>query len=111
MLPSIALAAMTIDQIPIAVVQFRDESGLKQQITSVIAADLTRSGLFKMVDATGVKPQHEPEQVDYPQWRARDANAVVIGSVIPQSDGRYEVRFRLMDAVRQTQLAGFSYSA
>jgi TolB protein len=98
-------------QVPIAVVQFRDESGLKQQITPVIAADLTRSGLFKIVDATGVKPQHEPDQIDYPQWRARSADAVVIGSVIPQADGRYEVRFRLMDAARQTQLAGFSYSA
>jgi len=117
-LPATANAAMTIDivgsganQIPVAVVQFRDESGLKQQITPVIAADLTRSGLFKMVDATGVKPQHEPDQIDYPQWRARSADAVVIGSVIPQADGRYEVRFRLMDAARHTQLAGFSYSA
>jgi TolB protein len=118
MLPVMASAAMTIDivgsganQIPVAVVQFRDESGLKQQITPVIAADLTRSGLFKMVDATGIKPQHEPEQIDYPQWRARSADAVVIGSVSPLPDGRYEVRFRLMDAARQTQLAGFSYSA
>ena len=118
MLPALANAAMTIDivgsgatQIPIAVLQFRDESGLKQPVTPVIAADLTRSGLFKMVDATGVKPQHEPDQIDYPQWRARSADAVVIGSVIPQADGRYEVRFRLMDAARQTQLAGFSYSA
>ena len=116
--PLAAMAAMTIDivgsganQIPIAVVQFRDESGLKQPITPVIAADLTRSGLFKMVDATGAKPQHEPEQIDYPQWRARGADAVVIGSVAPLADGRYEVRFRLMDAVRQTQIAGFAYSA
>jgi len=63
------------------------------------------------VDASGVKPQHEPGDIDYAQWRARTADAVVIGSVIPQADGRYEVRFRLMDAARQTQLAGFSYSA
>lgn len=117
-LPAAATAAMTIDivgsganQIPIAVVQFRDESGLKQQITPVIAADLTRSGLFKMVDATGARPQHEPEQIDYPQWRARSADAVVIGSVAPLADGRYEIRFRLMDAARQTQIAGFAYSA
>ena len=117
-LPIAVHAAMTIDivgsganQIPIAVVQFRDENGLNQQLTPVIAADLTRSGLFKMIDASGVKPQHEPEQIDYPQWRARSADAVVIGSVIPSSDGRYEVRFRLMDAARQTQLAGFSYIA
>jgi TolB protein len=118
MLPMAANAAMTIDivgsganQIPVAVAPFRDESGLRQPITPVIAADLTRSGLFKMVDASGTKPQHEPEQIDYPQWRARSADAVVIGSVAPLADGRYEVRFRLMDAARQTQIAGFSYSA
>jgi TolB protein len=116
--PLAAMAAMTIDivgsganQVPIAVMQFRDESGLKQPITPVIAADLTRSGLFKMVDATGAKPQHEPEQIDYPQWRARGVDAVVIGSVAPLADGRHEVRFRLMDAARQTQIAGFAYSA
>ena len=118
LLPVTASAALTIDiigsganQIPIAVLPFRDESGLKQPITPVIAADLARSGLFKLVDAGGAKPQHEAEQIDYPQWRARSADAVVIGSVLPLPDGRYEVRFRLMDAARQTQLAGFSYSA
>ena len=118
LLSAAAHAAMTIDivgsganQIPIALVQFRDEGGLKQQISPVIAADLARSGLFNLVDATGVKPQHEPEQIDYPLWRARSADAVVIGSVAVQADGRYEVRFRLMDAARQTQLAGFLYLA
>lgn len=118
MVPMASQAAMTIDivgsganQIPVAVLQFRDESGLKQPLTPVIAADLARSGLFKMVDATGVKPQHEPDQIDYAQWRARSADAVVIGGVSPLADGRYEVRFRLMDAARQTQLAGFSYVA
>ena len=98
-------------QIAVAIAPFRDESGLKQSMTSVIAADLARSGLFKIVDSAGAKPQHEPDQLDYAYWRARGADTVAIGSVSPASDGRYEVRFRLMDAVRQTQVAGFSYVA
>ena len=98
-------------QIAVAIAPFRDESGLKQSMTSVIAADLARSGLFKIVDSAGAKPQHEPDQLDYAYWRARGADTVAIGSVSPGSDGRYEVRFRLMDAVRQTQVAGFSYVA
>jgi TolB protein len=117
--PGTAMAQLTIEiigaganQIPVAIVPFRAEGGLPQQITPVVAADLTRSGLFRMIDTGGVTPvPHEPEQLDYAQWRARGADAVVIGTVEPRPDGRYEVRFRLMDAAKQTQLAGFVYNA
>ena len=97
--------------ISIAVAPFRDESGMRQSLTPVIAADLARSGLFNVVDSAGAKPQYESDQVDYAHWRSRNATAVVIGSVTSTADGRYEVRFRLMDATQQTQLAGFSYVA
>jgi len=99
------------NQIPVAIAPFRDEARLSQQLTPVIAADLARSGLFRIVDAGGAKPQHEPEQVDYAMWRARSADAVAIGSVAQLPDGRYDIRFRLMDATRQTQLAGVAYTA
>jgi len=118
-LPPAARAALTIEiigtganQFPVAIVPFRAEDGLAQRITPVVAADLARSGLFRMVDAGGITPPpHEPEQVDYSQWRARGAEAVVIGAVMQLADGRYDVRFRLMDAVKQTQLAGYVYFA
>ncbi len=100
-----------IKQYQVAIAPFRDETGLKQPVSPVIAADLLRSGLFRMVEAAGAKPQHEPEQVDYAYWRGRGADAVVIGSVSTAADGRYEIRFRLMDAIQQTQLAGLSYVA
>lgn len=99
------------NQVPVAVLPFRDESGLKQPVTPVIAANLARSGLFRMVETNGAKPQYEASEVDYGHWRSRNANAVVIGSVTRAAEGRYEVRFRLMDATQQTQLAGFSYVA
>lgn len=97
-------------QIPVAIVPFRAEEGLVQRLTPVVAADLARSGLFKIVDTGGMNPvPHEPEQVNYAQWRARGADAVVIGSVTKAPDGRYDIRFRVMDAVKQTQIAGFVY--
>jgi TolB protein len=115
---AVARAALTIEiigagasQIPVAIVPFRGEEGLPQQLTSVVAANLTRSGLFRMVDPGGIVPvPHEPEQLNYPQWQARGAEAMVIGSVAAQPGGRYEVRFRLMDVVKQTQLAGFAFA-
>jgi len=99
-------------QIPVAVVPFRAEDGLAQKLTPVIAANLARSGLFRMVDAGGMNPvPHEPEQVNYPQLKARGADAVVIGAVSKAADGRYDIRFRVLDATKQVQIAGFVYFA
>jgi TolB protein len=114
-----AFAALTIEivgsganQFPIAIVPFQAEEGLAQKVTPVVAADLTRSGQFKTVDAGGVTPPpSDPQQVNYGTWRARGADAVVIGSISPRSDGRYDVQFRLMDVAKQAQLAGFAYTA
>ncbi len=114
-----AHAALTIEvigtgakQIPVAIVPFRAEEGLSQKVTPVVAADLTNSGLFKMIDAGGINPlPSDPQDVNYGTWRTRGADAVVIGSVSPRSDGRYDVQFRLMDVTKQTQLAGFAYTA
>jgi TolB protein len=116
--PYSARAALTIDvvgsgarQIPIAIVPFRAEDGLPQQLTPVIVANLTRSGLFRAVDPGGIVPvPHEPEQINYDQWSARGAEAIVIGTVVRLQDGRYDVRFRLLDAVKRTQLAGLGYT-
>jgi len=109
-------AALTIEivgsgtnQIPIAIAPFRAEEGIPQQLTPIITADLARSGLFKSIDPGGIAPvPYEPDQISYPQWRARGAEALVIGNVVPRS-GQYEVSFRLMDVVKGTQLAGYFY--
>jgi len=114
-----ARAALTIEitgagasQIPVAIVPFRAEEGLAQRLTPVVEADLARSGLFRTVDPGGMNPvPHEPEQVNYAQWRARGADAVVIGSVAKTADGRYDIRFRVMDVAKQAQIAGFVYFA
>jgi len=118
-LPPPARGALTIEivgsgatQFPIAVVAFRAEDRLAQQISPVVAADLERSGLFRLVDAGGLNPiPSEPAQLNYEQWRTRGADAVVIGSVSQLPDGRYDVRFRLMDVVKQSQLVGYVYFA
>lgn len=110
-------AALTIEivgsganQIPIAIVPFRAEDQAAQRLTPVITADLARSGMFRMIDTGGLpQPPSEPDQIDYGQWQARGADAIVIGSVSPLPDGRFDVRFRLMDVAKRTQLAGFAY--
>jgi len=46
--------------------------------------------------------------VDLPAWRGRGADALVAGSVARLADGRFDVRYKLWDAVRNEQLLGQS---
>jgi TolB protein len=98
------------NQVPIAIAPFKAEATLPQQVTNIIAADLQRSGLFKIVDSGGLTSVlAEPADVQYPVWTARGAEALVIGVVSPLPKGYWDVRFRLLDVLKQTQLTGFAY--
>ncbi len=116
--PLTARAQLTIEivgggvtQIPVAIVPFAGEQALPQSITEVVAADLLRSGLFKTVPVTGVTPlPAQPQDINFQEWQGRGADAVVIGGVSPRGDGKFEVRFHLMDALKHNQLAAFTYT-
>ena len=97
-------------QIPIAVMPMAGESRQPQSVSEVVAADLSRSGLFKMVNTGGISPlPSEPSEVNFGDWTSRAAEALVIGKIEPQADGRLEVRFRLFDVQKSAQLASYSY--
>ena len=64
--------------------------------------DLTRSGLFRLIDYGGIVPRPvRADEVRAADWRARGADAVVVGSMRLLTDGRIDVRFALVDAVKQ----------
>ncbi|MBS4097588.1 MAG: Tol-Pal system protein TolB [Sulfuricella sp.] len=113
-----ALYALTIEivgsganQIPVSIVPFAAEKGLAQPLSEIVAADLQRSGLFKLIDPSRSRIQpSQPTEVVAPEWRALGAEAIVIGGVTPRPDGRLDVQFRLMDVVKNSQIAGFSYT-
>jgi TolB protein len=93
-------------QLPIAVVRFRDEDKSNQSPSSIIRADLERSGAFRIVDATAALD--ESSQPKMPEWRARAADALVAGSVTRLADGRFDVRFKLWDVVKGSEIGGQS---
>lgn len=113
----VARAQLTIDittsggrQVPIAITPMAGESAQPQSVSEVVGADLSRTGLFKLVGTSGVNPlPTEPSEVNFPDWSSRGAEALVIGKIEPQSDGRVEVRFRLFDVQKTAQLASYSY--
>ena len=116
LLPVLARAELDItieggaaQQIPIAVVPFAEPGG-QNAVAAVIAADLRRSGLFRLLETRGVATlPHDLAEVKYPEWAALQAQALVIGKVEPGAGGQLKVSFRLLDVLKQTQLAGLEY--
>ncbi|APV51795.1 Tol-Pal system beta propeller repeat protein TolB [Betaproteobacteria bacterium GR16-43] len=116
-LASSARAQLTIDittaggrQIPVAVMPLAGEDTQPQAISPVVGADLARTGLFRLVNTVGISPlPTEPSEVNFADWTGRTAEALVIGKVDKLPDGRVEVRFRLFDVAKQSQLASYSY--
>jgi TolB protein len=113
----IANAALEIEisgggaqQIPIAIVPFGGAANTKENISEIIAADLHRSGLFRVLETRGMANlPTNPSQIKYPEWTALQAQAITVGSVESIAGGRLKVSFHLMDAQKQTQLAGMDY--
>ena len=116
--PFSARAAMEIqviggaaNKIEVAMVPFQAAPGQPvPSLTEIAGDDLERSGQFKRVDVSGAPQPVAPAQVNYGVWRSKGADALVIGQVAALPGGRMEVRFYLLDAVKQTQLAGYSYN-
>jgi len=99
------------NQIPIAVLPFAGESALPQSITEIIEQDLSRSGRFRAIFVGGVSPPPtEIAQVDFPEWKSRLADAMVIGQAQRLPDGKLEVRFRLLDVLKQSQIGGIAFT-
>ncbi len=117
-LPLAARAQLTIEivggagtAIPIAIVPFAGESNFPLGISGIVGADLARSGMFRLVNSDNVTPRPaRAEDINVDLWKGRGADAVVVGSMTPQADGRVEVRFALMDVVQRQLLTAMTYS-
>ncbi len=106
-----------IEPLPFAIPQFvAEDAGARDfaaRITQVIASDLTGTGLFRELprDAyiSGVTSFASP--VQYSDWRAINAQALITGAV-STSGGQVIVKFRLFDVFAQTQLGdGLQFAA
>ncbi len=114
-------AALTIEitegvegALPIAIVPFGSENAdalIGQDLTSIIAKDLERSGRFKPLPQTDlVARPTEPGKVNFQDWRMLGQDNLLIGSVKGIAGG-YEVRFFLFDVLKGQQIKAFSLPA
>ena len=100
----VEISGVGATQLPVAIATFRDQDKLPQPIASIIRADFERSGRFRMIDAPA--GLDEGSQPPLPELRSRGADALVAGSATRLADGRYELRYKLWDAVKGADLGG-----
>ncbi len=99
------------NKIALAMLPFQAAPGQPSpKLEQIAGDDLKRSGQFNLIDVGGAQSPSDLAQVDPGVWRGKGAEALVVGQVVPAPNGRFEVRFRLLDAIKQTQLAGYSFT-
>src|SRR5918999_868797 len=107
---SIEITGAGASRTPIAIVSFPGEQNVGTSLTEIVRADLERSGLFRGLEVPPLAPHpNENSPINYGEWRSRLADALVVGSVAQNPDGRYEVRFRVYDVVKQAPLGAIAY--
>jgi TolB protein len=104
----VTIAGVGGSLLPVAIPEFRDEARSPQPISAIIRADLERSGQFRTVDAPGAFS--ETMSPVWPDWRARQADALAAGSVARLADGRLDIRYKLWDVVKGADLGGEAHA-
>ena len=105
----VEIAGVSSGQIPIAVATFADEGVAPAKMSAIIKADLERSGIFKVIDAGTVLS--DTASIDAGQWKARGADALVVGSVQALANGSYNIRYKLHDTIKSTELSQLGQTA
>ncbi len=102
----VEISGVGATQVPIAIVKFRDEDRATPSLSlsAIVRADLERSGVFRSIDAPGALD--EAARPVMTEWRSRAADALVAGSIGRLADGRFDVRFKLWDVVKGSEIGG-----
>jgi TolB protein len=96
--------------VPIAVVPFgwQGSGPPAFDIAGVVSADLGSSGRFApLADSDMVSRPTQASQVNFQQWRALDADYLVIGTLTEDSADNFTATFQLFDVGSGQTLTGF----
>jgi TolB protein len=111
--PAMALVEININKgnvapMPIAIPDFGSKNGIGAQISAVVEADLKRSGLFAPVNhAAFIDKNINPDQApNMANWTVLNAQALVVGRINQEADGRLRAEFRLWDTYAGQQMSG-----
>jgi TolB protein len=115
--PAAADIVVNVDQgatqpLPIAVPAFGG-AAVGGRISQVISADLQRSELFRPLEPASFQEQIGDVNVqpNFDKWKSISAQALLIGQVVGDSEGRLRVNFRLWDVYAGEQLLGLQFTS
>ncbi|MGE0801187.1 MAG: Tol-Pal system beta propeller repeat protein TolB [Lautropia sp.] len=98
----IDVSGIGANQIPLAIANFGG-SGAASGVDAVIRSDLARSGMFRVIDVNQTLTETSP--LDLGVFRNQGADSALVASANRIAGGRLDVRYKLVDSVRQTVLA------
>ncbi|BAT61657.1 translocation protein TolB [Variibacter gotjawalensis] len=94
--------------IPIAVPDFIGSEAAGVNVTKIVIDNLRRSGLFAPIDPASYieKIANSDATPRFADWKVINADALAVGRIARQPDGRPRAEFRLWDVNQGKQLAG-----
>jgi TolB protein len=108
----VQITAGNVQAMPIAIPDFLPgsaaEGDMPRNITQIITNNLSRSGLFAPIDQAAYleKITNSDAVPRFPDWRTINAQALLVGKITRQPDGRINAQFRLWDVYGGSQLTG-----
>ncbi len=100
------------EPLPIAIPDFAGQNGemseIGRKVSEVVAADLERSGLFRIVEKGAFIEQigYQTTAPRFADWRQINASGLAIGKVDSAGAGKMRIKFRLYDNLAEIQMAG-----
>ncbi|GAB1233269.1 Tol-Pal system beta propeller repeat protein TolB [Ferrigenium sp. UT5] len=98
---SIEITGAGEHQTPLSLVRFAGDPLIAQSLLEVIGNDLSRTGLFKLVDPAGKLP-HRVAEVRVAEWAG--VETLLLGTIQEMDGEQLAVRFSLFDVVRNAEL-------
>lgn len=86
---------------PVAVVPFKTDSSVPEDVANVISSDLMRSGKFNPLARNSMPEQPaQSGQINYDPWASLGMEAMVVGHIEAAGAGQYRVTFELVDVAQ-----------
>lgn len=104
----VEVSGIGMKQMPFSIAPFRVAPNVPQDVAAIVQANLERTGQLRFVP-NGSAVLDEMSRPDLGPWRLNGVDALVVGSVTRTQDGNFDVRFRLWDVVKASDLGGVSF--
>lgn len=110
---TIEINSSTDDALPVAILPLTISGGAspKTNIAEVIAADLYRSGKLKALPVKEL-PALLPNSIDeinFLDWRVMDVDNMLIGKVVANGKGSFDIEMRFIDLLRKKEVFGMRW--